>query len=122
MQEAAILDLFRYRCFAVCLCIRFLSLRRSALHLPPVVALYAPDSLLQTICTTVLMIWMRRLMLVKYDACSRCRILRIMDKPIMTGIPAHNRYIKGICEDDGEVIRIQSGKISCIKHSLSPVP
>lgn len=61
-------------------------------------------------------------MLVEYDACSRCRILRIMDKPIMTGIPAHNRYIKGICEDDGEVLRIQSGEISCIKHSLFPVP
>ena len=102
--------------------IRFLSLRRSALHMPPVVALYAPDSLLQTISTTVLMIWMRCLMLVEYDTCSRCRILRIMDEPVMSGIPAHNRYIKGICEDDGEVLRIQSGEISCIKHSLSPVP
>ena len=99
-----------------------LSLRRSALHLPPVVALYAPDSLLQTIRTTVLVIWMRCLMLVEYDACSRCRILRIMNEPIMAGVSAHHSHIKGICEDDGEVLRIQSGEISCIKHSRSSVP
>lgn len=108
--------------FAMCLCIRLLPLRRSALHLPPVVALYAPDSLLQTICTTVLVIRMRCLMLVKYDACSRCRILRIMDEPVMSGIPAHNRYIKGICEDDGEILLIQSRKVFRIKHRSSPSP
>ena len=99
-----------------------LSLRRSALHLPPVVALYAPDSLLQTIRTTVLVIWMRCLMLVEYDACSRCRILRIMDEPVMSCIPAHNRYIKGICKDDGEILRIQSRKVFRIKHRPSPSP
>lgn len=42
---------------------------RSSLHLPPVVALYTSDRLLQTIRTTMLMIWMLCLMLVKYDAC-----------------------------------------------------
>ena len=99
-----------------------LSLRRSALHLPPVVALYAPDSLLQTIRTTVLVIWMRCLMLVEYDACSRCRILRIMDEPVMSCIPAHNRYIKGFCKDDGEILRIQSRKVFRIKHRPSPSP
>ena len=45
-----------------------------------------------------------------------------MDEPVMSGIPAHNRNIEGICEDDGEVLRIKSREISCIKHSLSPVP
>ncbi len=108
--------------FAVCLCIRLLLLRRSALHLPSVMALYAPDSLLQTIRTTVLVIWMRRLMLVKYDACPRCRILGIMNEPIMAGVPAHHSHIKGICEDDGEVIRIQCRKIFRIKHRCSPSP
>lgn len=99
-----------------------LFLRRSALHLPPVVTLYAPDSLLQTIRTTVLVIWMRCLMLMKYDACSRCRILRIMDEPVMPGIPAHNRYIKDIRKDDGEILRIQSRKVFRIKHRPSPSP
>lgn len=99
-----------------------LFLRRSALHLPPVVALYAPDSLLQTIRTTVLVIWMRCLMLVEYDACPRCRVLRIMNKPVMAGVSAHHCHIKGICEDDGEVIRIQCRKIFRIKHRRSPSP
>ena len=108
--------------FAVCLCFRFLSLRRSALHLPPAVALYAPDSLLQTIRTTVLGRWRRCLMLVEYNACSRCRILRIMDEPVMPSIPAHNRYIKGICKDDGEILWIQSRKVFRIKHKPSPSP
>ena len=80
-----------------------LSLRRSSLQLPPVVALYAPDSLLQTIRTTVLVIWMGCLMLMKYDTGSRSGILRIMNEPIVPGVPAHNRYIKGIRKDDGEV-------------------
>ena len=99
-----------------------LSLRRSALHLPPVVALYAPDSLLQTIRTTVLVIWMRCLMLVEYDACSRCWILRIMDEPVMSGIPAHNRHIKIVCENDGEILWIQYRKGFRIKHRPSPSP
>lgn len=102
----------------------FLPLRLPALHLPPVVALYALDSLLQTIRTTVLMIWMRCPMLVKNDACSRCRILWIMDEPVVPGISAHDCYIKGICEDDGKVLRIKYRKVIRIKHRyyLSPDP
>ena len=122
MKEAAILELSPVPLLFCVPLYSILSLRWSALHLPPVVTLYAPDSLLQTISTTVLMIWMRCLMLVEYDTCSRCRILRIMDEPVMSGILAHNRNIEGICKDDGEVLRIKSREISCIKHSLSPVP
>lgn len=108
--------------FAVCLYIRFLSLRRSALHLPSVVALYASDSLFQTICTTVLVIWMGCFVLVEYDTGSRCRILRIMNKPEMPGIPAHDCHIKSICENDGEILRIQIREIICIKHRPYSLP
>lgn len=122
MKEAAILELSPVPLLCCVPLYSILSLRWSALHLPPVVTLYAPDSLLQTISTTVLMIWMRCLMLVEYDTCSRCRILRIMDEPVVPCIPAHNRHIKSICKYDGEILRIQNGKFIRIKHRPSPSP
>lgn len=63
-------------------------------------------------------------MLVKNDACSRRKILRIVNEPVVPGIAAHNGHNEGICKDNGEVLRIQNGKVIRIKHRppSPPVP
>lgn len=104
----------------LCTLIRLLFSGQSSLHLPPVVALYAPDRLPQTVYTTVLMIWMRCLMLVEYDACFRYRIFRIMNEPMMPRISAHNRHIKSICKNDGKNFRSRAERSFASNIGLSP--
>ena len=61
-------------------------------------------------------------MLVKYNTCPRCWIFKIMNEPVMADVPAHHSHIKGICENDGEILWIQYRKVFRIKHRRSPSP
>ena len=56
----------------------------------------APYRLPQSIRPTVLVVRMGSLVLVEDDHRSLLRILRIMQIPVMAGIPGHNRHIIGI--------------------------
>ena len=43
-------------------------------------------------------------MLVEYDYRPLLRILRIMQVPVMTGVPGHDRHIISIRGYDGEIL------------------
>lgn len=60
-------------------------------------------------------------MLIEYNAGSRYQILRIMNEPVIPGVPAHDRHIKGIRVDDGKVLWIQYGEVIRIKHRQPPL-
>lgn len=62
--------------------------------------------LIQSIRSAMLMIRALEEVLVKYDERLFCRILRTMQIPIMTSIPALNRNISIIHQNDIEVPRI----------------
>ena len=66
----------------------------------------APYRLPQGVRPAVLVVRMGSLMLVEYDYRSLLRILRIMQIPVMAGIPGHDRHIVGVRGDDGEILRI----------------
>lgn len=59
-------------------------------------------------------------MLVENDHRSLLRILRIMQIPVMAGIPGHDRHIVGIRGDDGEILRIQAFQIFITEHRQPP--
>jgi len=84
------------------------------------VALYVSDSLLQTIRTTVLVIWMPELMLMKDHAGSFIRIFRTVNEPEVAGIPALYRHILSISSYDIEILSIYFIKALQIKHRQPP--
>ena len=68
--------------------------------------LYTSHRLVQSICSAMLMIRALEEVLVKYDERLLCRILRTMQIPVVTGVPALNRDISIIHQNDIEVPRI----------------
>ena len=70
--------------------------------------------------SAVLVVWMGSLVFVEYDHRILLRILRVMQVPVMTGIPGHNRHIIGIRGNDGEILRIQAFQIFIAKHGQTP--
>ena len=74
--------------------------------------LNASHRLVQSICSAMLMIRTLKEMFMKYDERLLCRILRTMQVPVMTRIPALNRDISIIHQNDIEVPRINHLKAS----------
>ena len=68
--------------------------------------LNASHRLVQSIRSAMLMIRTLEEMFMKYDERLLCRILRTMQVPVMTRIPALNRDISIIHQNDIEVPRI----------------
>lgn len=94
--------------------------RTSPVHLPLVMSPDAPYRLPQSVRPAVLVIRMGSLMLVEDDHRSLLWILRIMQIPVMAGIPGHDRHIIGIRGNDGEILRIQAFKVFIAEHRQSP--
>lgn len=82
--------------------------------------LYTPHCLVQSIRSAMLVIRALEEVLVKYDERLFCRILRTMQIPVMTRIPALNRDISIIHHNDIEVPRINLLKTTFIKHRHHP--
>ena len=82
--------------------------------------LYTSHRLVQSIRSAMLMIRALEEVLVKYDERLLCRILRTMQVPVMTRIPALNRDISIIHQNDIEVLRIDFLKATFIKHRHHP--
>ena len=68
--------------------------------------LNASHRLVQSIRSAMLMIRTLKEMFMRYDERLLCRILRTMQVPVMTRIPALNRDISIIHQNDIEVPRI----------------
>ena len=68
--------------------------------------LNASHRLVQSIRSAMLMIRTLEEMFMKYDERLLCRILRTMQIPVVTGVPALNRDISIIHQNDIEVPRI----------------
>lgn len=81
-----------------------------------------PYRLLQGVRPAVLVVRMGCPMLVEYDHGSLLRIFRIMQIPVMAGIPGHDRHIIRIRGYDIEILRIQTLQIIRIKHRQHPSP
>ena len=96
------------------------SLPSSSVHLPPVMPPDAPYRLPQSIRPTVLVVRMGSLVLVEDDHRSLLRILRIMQIPVVAGIPGHDRHIVGIRGYNGEILRIQAFQIFITEHGQPP--
>ena len=92
----------------------------SSIHLPSVMPPDTPYRLPQGIRPAVLVVGMRSLVLMEDDHRSLLRILRIMQVPVMTGIPGHDRHIISICGDDGEILRIQALQVFITEHRQPP--
>ena len=73
------------------------------IHLPPIMALYTPNCLAETIPTPVLVIGMAIFMFVEYDARRTPGNSGAMQVPVMTRIPALNGHIVLIHRDNIEV-------------------
>ena len=71
-----------------------------------IMPLNASHRLVQSIRSAMLMIRTLEEMFMKYDERLLCRILRTMQVPVMTRIPALNRDISIIHQNDIEVLRI----------------
>ena len=99
-------------------CLLYLSF--SPIHLPPVMPPDAPYRLPQSVRPAVLVVRMGSLMLVEYDYRSLLRILRIMQIPVMAGIPGHDRHIVGIRGNDGELLWIQTFQVFITEHGQPP--
>ena len=68
-----------------------------------------PDTshrLIQCICSSMLVVRALEEMFMKYNERLLCRILRTMQIPVVTGVPAPNRDISIIHQNDIEVPRI----------------
>lgn len=89
-------------------------------HLPPVMPPDAPYRLPQGIRPAMLVVRMGSLVLMEYDHRSPLRILRIMQIPVMAGIPAHDRHVIGIRGNDVEILRIQAFQIFTTEHGQPP--
>lgn len=80
----------------------------------------ASHCLVQSIGSAMLMIRALEKVLVKYDERLLCRILRTMQIPVMTRIPALNCNISIIHQYDIEVSGIDFLKALSIKHRHLP--
>ena len=67
-----------------------------------------PYRLPQSVRPTMLVIQMGSLVLVEDDHRFPLRIFRVMQIPVMTGIPGHDCHIIGIRGYDGELLQIQT--------------
>ena len=85
-----------------------------------IMSLNTSHRLVQSICSAMLMIRALEEVLVKYDERLLCRILRTMQIPVMARIPALNRDISIIHQNDIEVLRIDFLKATFIKHRHHP--
>ena len=82
-----------------------------------------PDTshrLIQCICSSMLVVRALEEMFMKYNERLLCRILRTMQIPVVTGVPAPNRDISIIHQNDIEVLRIDFLKATFIKHRHHP--
>lgn len=95
-----------------------------SIHLPPIMPPDAPYRLPQGISPAVQMVADSSgsvgMVGMKYDHRSPLRILRIMQIPVMAGIPAHDRHIIGIRDDDAEILRIQAFQVFTAEHRQPP--
>lgn len=91
-----------------------------SIQLPLIVLPNPSNRLPQGIRPAMLVIRMRSLVLVEYDHRPLIRILRIMQIPVMARVPGHDRHIKGIRGDDGEILRIQTLQVFTAEHRLPP--
>ena len=91
-----------------------------SVHLPPIMSPDAPHRLPQSVRPAVLVIRMRSHVFVEYDYRPLIRILRIMQIPVMAGIPEHDRHIIGIRGYHGEILRIQAFQIFITEHGQPP--
>ena len=103
-----------------CVALFKLSSGRSSHQLPLIVPPDSSHCLPQRILSAVLVIWMRSLVLMKYDHGPLVRIFRIVQVPVVTGVSGHDRHIVGICCNDGEVRRIQTLQIFITEHWQPP--
>ena len=76
--------------------------------------------LVQRICSSVLVVRALEEVLVKYDERLFHWIFSTVQVPVMTGIPALNRDIPIIHQNDIEVLRIDFLKATFIKHRHHP--
>lgn len=75
----------------------------STIHLPPVMALYAPNSLSEAVSTSVLVIGMAIFMFVEYDTRRIARNTGAMQVPVMPRVPALDGHIVLIHRDNVEI-------------------
>lgn len=94
--------------------------RTSPIHLPLIMPPDAPYRLLHGVRPAVLVVRMGSLVLMEYNHRPLLWILRIMQIPVMTGIPGHDRHIISICGDDGETLRIQALQVFITEHRQPP--
>ena len=82
---------------------KFVILSLPPIHLPPVMALYAPNRLLKAVSTPVLVVGMTIFMLVEDD--TRCipRNAGAMQVPVMPRVPALDGHIVLIHRDNIEI-------------------
>ena len=82
---------------------KFMILSLPPIHLPPVMALYAPNRLLKAVSTPVLVVGMTIFMLVEDD--TRCipRNAGAMQVPVMPRVPALDGHIVLIYRDNIEI-------------------
>ena len=92
----------------------------SPIHMPFIMLTYASNRLPQGVRPAVLVIRMRCPVLVEYDHGSLLWILRIMQIPVMTGIPGHDCHIIGIRGYDGKILRIQTFQVFITEHRQPP--
>ena len=55
-------------------------------------------------------------MRMKDDNCSRLRIARTVQAPIVTGVIGFDGYIVDVLVDDGKIVCVQRSQFICIKH------
>lgn len=83
-----------------------LSSSLSPIHLPPVMALYAPSSLSEAISAPVLVVGMAVFVLVKDDARRIPWSIGVVQIPVMPRVPALDDHIIIIHRDNVEIPRI----------------
>lgn len=93
--------IFRYSVF-----LNIYTIFLSPIHLPLIMLLNTPYSLWQCSRLSMQMIWMGCFVLMKYHAVSLCRIIRIMQIPVMTSISGLHRYIMLAQHNNVEILRI----------------
>ena len=93
----------------------------SPIHLPLIMFPYTSHCLLQSSCAPMQMIWMGCFMLMKYHTVPFCRIICIMQIPVMSGISGLYRHIMLTQKNDVEILGTDFIKLSCIKHLHPPL-
>ena len=74
------------------------------IELEPVMALYTFYRLSQTACSSMLMVRTGSKMRMKDDNCSRLRIARTVQAPVVTGVIGFDGYIIDILVDNGKIV------------------